>query len=526
MDDPGFSLPRHLHPRKGIGSKARGLGTINRSRTRRITRRVPGLGGIRGPRGRRVWHETRKGKRWARRLRWTAGIMSVLVLVMAVGGYAYYNHFNARIHRIKAVVTPRVTSSPSTNYLIVGVDSRADGNANQGAGSAADAPGYRTDTMMLVHVSKNSKKATIVAFPRDSRVLIPGHGFDKLNAAVPYGGPKLLVDTIESLTQIHIDHYVQVDFEGFVSMTNALGGVDVCLTEPAKDSFSGIDLTAGHHHLNGLTALQYVRQRHGLVGEDLGRIKRQQAFIGSMFRKVTSARTLFDPLRLTRFLNAATGSLRLDQGLGLGDLKSLATKLRSLDPSRVQFETIPVKGPATISGVSYVVLDDLNVLPFFAAMESDSDIVEPSASPSASVSPSASPTPTGPAPLTVAPANIRVKVLNGTGVTGKAKAAGDELATRGFSIAGLGNAATENVASTVIRYAPEKFDSARTLQAAVPGSTLQLSATAGSELTLILGKDYAGTKAVIIGAAPSVSASSVASPSPSPVTAANDTCGQ
>lgn len=526
MTEREFKLPRHLNTRKGYGSKARGLGSINRSRSRSALRRIPLLGGLRGPRGRRVWHEPRKGKRWARRLRWTAAITSVIVIIGAVGGYAYYRHLDNRIKRFdEGVVTPRQVDSPSTNYLIVGVDSREGGNADVGAGSESDAPGYRTDTMMLVHISKNSKKATIVSFPRDSRVLIPGHGYDKLNAAVPYGGPKLLVETIQNLTQIHVDHFVQIDFQGFVSMTNSLGGVNVCLTEPAKDAFTGIDLSAGEHHLNGAQALQYVRQRHGLAGEDIGRIKRQQAFIGSMVRAATSAKTLFNPLKLNAFLNAATGAMKLDDDLGLSQLRTLANKLRSLDPSRVQFETIPVKDSnGSVGGVSYVLLDEPAILPFFADVESDADIdVSPTPTPTA-VAPS--PTPTAAAPLIVAPGKISVKVLNGTGVSGKAKAAADELATRGFAIAGTGNAATETVTQTVIRYAPEKSDSARTLQAAVPGSLLQISATAGTELTLILGTDYTGTKAVVIPTkTASASAGSSVSSSPTPVTAANDECG-
>lgn len=317
--------------------------------------------------------------------------LSFVVLVLSGTGYLVYRHYDGQITRLTGVTTKAADNSPAVNYLITGVDSREGPDADDGGGNAVTTPGERTDTMMIVHIAKKSSKATIISLPRDSRVMIPGFGFNKLNAAVPLGGPALLVKTVQQLSGLHIDHYVQVDFAGFIAMTNAIGGVQICLTQPAVDPDSGIDLSAGDHTIKGITALEYVRQRHGLLGEDLGRIKRQQTFLGAMFRKVTSAGTLLNPIRLTSFVNTVTKSLTVDQSLTTGDLRSLASRLRTLDPAHVQFETVPVLGTPTIDGVSYVELDSSALPSFFGSLDAAAPVHSATPLASAAPVPSASP---------------------------------------------------------------------------------------------------------------------------------------
>lgn len=459
-------------------------------------------------------------RRPARVLSWVAITMSIVVFLGCGLAWAAFMHFNGQIERITGITKGNTDNSPSVNYLVVGVDSREGDNSGiGGAGTVADVQGLRTDTMMLIHISKKAAGATIISFPRDSYVNIPGHGSTKLNAAVPLGGPGLLVQTLQQLTGLEIDHYIQVDFHGFLAMTDAVGGVDICLTQPAKDSYTGIDLSAGKHHIKGVTALAYVRQRYGLPQGDLDRIKRQQSFIGAMVREVTSAGTLLNPFKLTRFLDVATKAVKVDDHLTTSDMKTLAQRLRHLDPDHVRFETIPVRGTGLAGAAGSVVFLDTDKLPTFFG-DIDNDVAQ------------ASPTPTpqvGSKPLTVPAGSITVNVLNGTGVTGKARSAADSLSAVGFNIATTGNASGGTYPKSIVRYGPSRADSARTLAAAVPGSVLEPEASLGSQLTLIVGQNFTGAKKVTIGpATPSTGgggATATASPKPPVVTAANDACG-
>lgn len=451
--------------------------------------------------------------------------MSAVVLLGSAAAYIGYKHFYGQISRIAGVT--RGNTGPDQNYLLVGSDSRAGANQVQGVGTTRDAGGMRTDTMMLVHISPKRAQATIVSLPRDSLVTIPGHGPQKLNSAVPLGeatrkgsGPALLVQTIEQVTGLAINHYVQIDFAGFLAMTNAVGGVDVCLSQPAVDlQYTGINLPAGKHHLSGILALQYVRQRHGLPQGDIDRIKRQQTFMGAIVRKVTSAGTLLDPTKLLPFLNAATKAVQVDDKLSFNDMKTLASKLRHLDPAHVQFETIPITGTGSAGAVGSVVFLDQARMPAFFQSIKDNTIGQPT--------PTGKPTnPT--TKLTVAPSSISVNVLNGTGVTGRARTAADDLTRVGFGISGTGNALGGPYPHSVVRYGPTRADSARTLAAAVTGAVLEPDSQLGNTVTLVVGTDYAGAHPVTLTATkpPTIGGSTPdASPKPPPVTAAEDICG-
>ena len=240
---------------------------------------------------------------------------------------------------------------------------------------------------------------------------------------------------VQRLTGIKINHYVQVDFTGFKTMVDAVGGVPICSTNPLRDSESGLRLDAGTSTLRGEQALAYVRARYGIGdGSDLGRIQRQQRFLGAMVRKATSTRLLVNPVALTRFLNAATKSLTLDRTTSFGDLKALADQLRDLDPKRVGFLTAPIANaaynppgfpaPPPGRGGSKVLLDDVAGRKLW-----DSIINDKPAPPKGAPKPSGPPTPSV---LTVAPEDVTVRVLNGVGLDGLARKVGGELQSAGF----------------------------------------------------------------------------------------------
>ncbi len=396
--------------------------------------------------------------------------------------------------------------------------------------------GQRADTVILAHLyGGRSNQAQLISFPRDSYVEIPSHvnpvdgkvvpaQMGKLNRSFQVGGPSLLIDTVENLSDIRIDHYVQIDFEGFKGMVDQLGGIQVCLPKAAKEKDSGIDLPAGRSLVKGDQALAFVRQRKKLPNGDLDRIARQQQFIGAVIRKVLSAGTLLNPLKLNGFLDVATSSLQVDENLEVGDLRDLALRFRGFSAGGVSFATVPV---SSINGSrknadglfeSVVLLDEAADEQLFAAVRAD---VPPGAP---------EPDPTGsPAPaLIVAPASVRVEVFNGAGVAGLGRKAATDLRELGFSVIGTpgnrGSAAT----TTTVLHGPDRADSAATLAAAIPGAVTQLDPTLDRTVQLIVGSGYTGARPVTVAGAtkrpstPSGGASS--SPSPKVKTAAVDPC--
>jgi LCP family protein required for cell wall assembly len=459
-------------------------------------------------------------------------VTSVSVLATAGAGYVLVNHYEGNIRRIKGVFdkshAPPAAPHNAENFLLVGSDSRGDlkaGEGVQGSGSTF-VTGQRSDTVILAHVyGGKSNKVQLVSFPRDSVVEIPEYTDAKhvvhpaqqnrINYAFNEGGPRLLVKTVQGITGIRVDHYLQVDFNGFQAMVDKLGGVDVCLSQPAKDHFSGINLTAGKHHINGTVALAFVRQRHGLTNGDIDRIKRQQQFIGAMIRKVLSAGTLANPFKLNGFLNVATSSLQADEGLNFSTLRTLALRMRNVGAGNVIFATIPI---STSNGYSprlgsVVLVDKPKADALFEQMRRDIPPGTPAPKPT---------TGAGSAPLIVRPGAIRVQVYNGSGINGLGRKAAADLTNIGFQTVGQAQTRGTGARVTVIRYGQTKGDSARTLQAAIPGSTLQPAPELGNVLQVVVGSSYSGAKPVKVTGTPS--GQPTASPPPKVVTALDDPC--
>jgi LCP family protein required for cell wall assembly len=308
---------------------------------------------------------------------------------------------------------------------------------------------------------------------------------DKLNVAYSEGGPRLAVATVERATGIRVDHYVEVDFTGFVRLVNAIGGVDVCAPTPLRDHKAGLRLPAGVSHVDGRTGLAYVRARHLDARADLGRVERQQQFLGSMIHRVTSRDVLLDPRALVRFLDAALRAVRVDRNLRQQDLLALAIKLRHISGRDISFRTVPIANPSyRVPGAGAVALWDRPAARrIFAAMREDH---APDSSAQARR-------------LTVNPAQIKVRVYNGAGVTGLGGRAVTDLSRIGFAVTGPAQNWTSSGRSrTIIRYDARYTESIKTLAGSLPDASLRRVVGLGSTLEVVVGSSYHGAHDVTV----------------------------
>lgn len=504
-------LPPHLDPRRARGGVPSRPPRAAPSKTA-----LPPPGPVRGQ------------GRLARALSVLAAVLSFAVLASAVGGYALVKRYDGNITRANVDLGgDRSPDAPrnAQNILIVGSDSRGDlaaGQGTQGTGKTF-VTGQRSDTVILAHLFGDADTAQLVSFPRDSWVTIPAHVDEtgkpvaaresKLNSAFFEGGPALLIDTIEGLTGLHVDRYMQVDFDGFQTIVNRLDGVEVCLSEAAKEKDSGIDLQAGRQTIKGPQALAFVRQRKGLPNGDIDRIRRQQQFIGGIVRKVLSAGTLANPLRLNGVIDAATDALVVDDGTTFGDLQDLALRFRGFSSGGVVFTTVPIADQnAKRQRQDVVLLDEAELTTLFDGIRRDIAPQTPDAAPSTAPSQA----------LLVRPGAVRVRVFNGAGVTGLGRKAFGDLERVGFQLVGTAGNRGAAAARTTVFHGPGKADSARTLAAAIPGSVVTLDPALAATLEVVVGADYAGTRPVTVTGQPAPAASA----SPAVRTAAEDPCAR
>ncbi|WP_286175842.1 LCP family protein [Arthrobacter sp. NEB 688] len=286
-----------------------------------------------------------------RRLRRVLTVVGVLVLLvaLAVGGFVGYLGWRVSDNVTQADLLPTappptvasdgtpitIGRDKGTNFLLIGSDSRG---ADRG----------RADVIVLVHVPKDPTSIQMVHFPRDLFVDIPGHGKNKINAAYAFGGEPLLVETLQDLVGIKIDHVARTDFEGFKNMTDAVGGVRV-YAEEGNDANGngGKAIQKGWNTLDGEQALAFVRERYELSEGDISRGKRQLAFVKALLLKATSGETVRNPLAVARFADAATKNLVVDRDLSIGTMKDYALELRGIRASDVVFATAPFSGFGT-----------------------------------------------------------------------------------------------------------------------------------------------------------------------------------
>jgi LCP family protein required for cell wall assembly len=309
-----------------------------------------------------------------RRRRWprVVGAVAVVLLLLVVGGYFY---LDSRLKRESVLedYPGRVGDTPGTNWLIVGSDSREGlSKADQKRLRTGFAGGRRTDSMMLLHYGSGG--TSLISLPRDSYLPIQGHGSNKLNAAFAFGGPKLLVRTVEKATGIHIDHYAEIGFNGFVGVVDAVGGVDICVKDPIKDPKAGLDLKAGCQTLNGGQALGYVRTRK-FARADLERVEHQRQFFGALMKKSTSPGTMLNPFRSIPLAMNATSNFLVDDGDHLYDLVRMMWAMKGVSGGDGVTTTVPIGGAGSSpSAGSYITWDRAKASRMFEALQQDQKI--------------------------------------------------------------------------------------------------------------------------------------------------------
>lgn len=451
---------------------------------------------------------------WPQRLLISFNIFLIGVSLVTAGGLYYAYDKLGQLPRVELshVLSPAPAKvdgvAQAQNFLLVGSDSRAGSDPNSpdfgGIGSATDVTGQRSDTIMVLRIDPNSSRAALLSLPRDLWVPIAGTGGkQRINTAFSRG-PDVLIQTLQQDFGIPIQHYVEVDFVGFKGLVDAVGGVPVYFSAPARDKNTGLNITApGCITLTGTQALAYARSRHYEYLEggkwrtdgtgDLGRISRQQDFIRRSMKQAV-AKGVRNPVVLNDLIDVGTKYVTVDSNLTPGDLLGLGNRFRSLDPGKIDMYTVPTTG-TMINGASVLLLQDKAaqpVLDVFRGVAASSPAVA-AGSDGTGGSTGAKPSPV----KIVNPASVQVRVLNGTSTQGLAGRTSDDLSAIQFNVTGTGDADRQNYTRTTIRYAPGQESAARTLAAhLVSGAELDpVSSINSATVILVVGKDFAGVAA-------------------------------
>lgn len=420
---------------------------------------------------------------------------------------------NERVNAIeKAEIAPGafdelpVGKGKAGNFLIIGSDTRAFVSDDRDAESFGDPvaqAGQRSDTIMIAHVDPETESGLLVSFPRDLWVEIPGLGGSRINAAFNEG-PQRVIKTIQQNFDIPIHHYLEVDFAGFRGMVNAIGTVPVFFPTPARDKMTGLEIPLGGCvALNGDQALAYARSRYyewydaedrvwrSDPTSDFGRIRRQQYFLRSL-AQAGIEKAGRNPVKAYRLLDEVVKHLVKDEALGLSDLQALAGTFRNVDPAAVEMLTVPTVGARRGAAAVLELVDD-EAEPIFERLRRFGEPQVPD---------------DAPPPPDAAPADVRVQVLNGSGVAGIAGSTLDSLHALGFAgIDPPGDADRLDYAATEIRYAPGAEGHARLVKAYLAGAGTLVpldEAPAAADVVLVLGRDFEGVYAP--GTAPTTTA--------------------
>ncbi|WP_449657785.1 LCP family protein [Streptomyces melanogenes] len=461
------------------------------------------------PRSRSPRTDRPRGRQQDERPRWgmrMATTLSVLVLGAGGVGHAVVTSLDGGIGRVDPFkdMKNRPQAGHGTNILLVGTDGRETITPEEKEKyRLGGAPCHCTDTMMIVHVSADRNRASVVSLPRDSYAEIPEHTDQntgahhnqhpvKINAAYAEGGPALTVRTVEHMTGLKMDHYLEVDFTSFMKTVDVLGGVQICTARPMKDSYTGLDLAAGTHELDGGQALQYVRSRHTDGSADLGRMQRQQRFMAALIHKATGSGVLMNPVRFREVASTLLSSVRADQGFGAEEILSLGRTMRGFSPASSEFATVPIGQMSfPVKGIgSTVKWDPAKSRKLFAALREDAPLAQVRGAQDGK----------GHAPgamVEVAPDRIRVQVYNGTRTDGLGRRVDDALRATGFRTTGTPMAGgARDLPRTLVEYDPRWDRSARSLAAALPGAELHPVKGLGATLRVTAGTDFRGVTPV------------------------------
>jgi LCP family protein required for cell wall assembly len=426
------------------------------------------------------------------------GILATLTITfVSLSAYAAYRGVYDSIHHV-IITSGELGKRPpklngSENILIIGSDSR---HGTRGYGRGIQ--GSRSDTSMLLHISPTHTGAVAISFPRDTMVPIyqcaddgQGHhgqqaqpgGLEQLNWTFSYGGPACLWKTLEQVTSIHIDHFVEVNFSGFKSIVNDVGGVPVCLPYSIRDPASKLNLPAGKSVVHGAQALAFVRERHIGLGSDLQRINRQQIFLASLAQKIKQSSSLTNPAKLYTLVHDIASSLTTDTGLSFNDMYAIANSLKGLNTKALQFIMAPVV-PYPANPSAQVEFNQPLADGLFRAIARDNQILKAARRADHA---KAQPVPT------VKPRQVQLQVLNGTSVAGLAATTASQLTARGFKVAGTGNT-PGTTSSTVIEYtSAAQMPEVNTLHKEIPGAQVkQVTGLNGGTISLVLGSGFKG----------------------------------
>ena len=289
-------------------------------------------------------------------------------------------HATSSLNKIPVVPNETLADTAGTNWLLVGSDSREGLTKaeRKELHTGKDEGSQRTDTLMIINID-DSGKSTLVSLPRDSYVTIPAHTAldgstvedrkNKINTAYGKGGAPLLVETVERNTGLHIDHYMEVGFKGIRDITDAVGGVNMCVPADVSDKNSGLNLLAGCQELDGKDALAYVRMRYADPMGDLGRIERQQQFLSSVMKKAATPAVLLNPISMWKLVDAGTASVNVGQGDSAIDISGLARAMRGLSNGNGTLTTVPVsQTDANTAAGSSVIWDEAAARELFVSL--------------------------------------------------------------------------------------------------------------------------------------------------------------
>ncbi|HUH70738.1 MAG TPA: LCP family protein [Mycobacterium sp.] len=445
------------------------------------------------------------------------GLAAALAVAVVIGtGFAWNNvrSFEDGIFHMSAPSLGKGGDDGAIDILLVGLDSRTDAHGNPLSAEelatlrAGDDVSTNTDTIILVRIPNNGRSATAISIPRDSYVAAPGLGKTKINGV--YGqtkeakraslvkagdsaddaeargteaGRDALIKTVADLTGVTVDHYAEIGLLGFALITDALGGVDVCLKDAVYEPMSGADFPAGRQKLNGPQALSFVRQRHDLPRGDLDRVVRQQAVMASLAHQVTSGQTLSSPTTLHRVQQAVQRSVVISSGW---DLMDFVQQLQKLAGGKVAFATIPVLDESGWSddGMQSVVrVDPHRVADWVAGLLHDQASGKTEE-------------------LAYTPAKTTASVLNDTDINGLAASVSEVLSSKGFATGTVGNNDGGHVKGSQVRAAKSDDRDAQEVSKELGGLPVVADASlAPGSVRVVLANDYSGPGSGLSGPA-------------------------
>lgn len=452
-----------------------------------------------------------RGRRtWGQRLVLLTCSALVVGLLGTAGalGYTYSKYSQLARVELGSVLAQEVASDDPQNLLLVGIDSAARLDPDDPVAAGRDAV-LRSDTMMVLRVEPEADQAHLLSIPRDLWVPLASGGNQRINTAIQIGGAPELIDTIEGYLGIPIHHYAQVDFAAFRELVDVIGGVDVWFEHPTRDRQAGLSVPEpGCIRLEPDQALAYVRARHLQTLEDgrwrtdptgdFGRMSRQQDFIVRAVRRAIS-RGARNPVTLDRLIDAALAAVTVDDQWKAEDMAGLASRFRLFDPDRLIRHALPVVD-ASIGGAAVLRLVDDEARPTLDLFR-------------------------GVDPADLAPADVRVEVLNGTGRTGHAGEISAGLEDAGFTTVGVGEAERFGFEETVVRYTADAAAAADLVARHLdPGAVLeQVEGPLGADVVVVTGLDLLGVREVPVPSTASTTPSSTSTPASSSSTSSTST---